>query len=285
MNKFLKVITIVLLVGAGGCREFQNPFDGDRLIARVGKSSLRQMDIEKVFPGGVSGTDSIRWVESYVDRWVRDNLKLQEADRLFGDEAADEALVDNYRNSLKMHHLEQYFISNAPGDSLFTQKDLSDYYNLHKSEFILDRPIVKGRLIAFPSTFRQQRYVQQLLSSNTEDNLNDLQALAEKNGLLFREIDEWTEYTQFLILLPTRRNESYDQLLDNRGVQSMVDGGLKYCFVISEALKPGMTAPYDMVSDMVKWAVATRRKSEIIRANEDSIYNAALAEKKVTINL
>jgi hypothetical protein len=284
MSKSLKILLMVAVVSIAACREFPNPFEGDRVVARAGKANLRQMEIEKAFPGGVTGEDSIRWVESYVDRWVRDNLKLQEADRLFGNDEADEELVQNYRNSLKTRRLEQYFV-NRSKDSLYTEKGLRDYYNQHKSEFVLDRAIVKGRVVALPTSFRQQSRVKELIRNNTDDSRHDLQALADKNGFVLREVTEWTEYSQFLVLLPTRRNETYTGLLGKQGLQEMTDGGVTYYFVIDEALTKGMTTPYEMVRTMVRWAVSTRRKAEIVRSYEDSLYNTAIIEKKAVINL
>jgi hypothetical protein len=284
MQKILKISLMVAVVSLAACREFPNPFDGDRMIARAGKANLHQMDIEKAFPGGVSGEDSVRWVEGYVDRWVRDNLKLQEADRLFGSDEADAELVQNYRNSLKTRRLEQYFV-NLHGDSLYTENDLRNYYDQHKSEFVLDRAIVKGRVVALPTNFRQQSRVKELMRSYTDENRHDLEALADKNGFVLREVTDWTEYSNFLTLLPTRRNETYDGLLTKQGLQEMIDGGVTYYFVIEEALTPGMNTPYEMVSTMVRWAVATRKKAEIVRTYEDSLYNKAIVEKKAVINL
>jgi hypothetical protein len=243
------------------------------------------MDIEKVFPAGITGADSLSWVESYVDRWVRDHLKLQEATRLFGEDAADEELVQKYRNSLMTRKLEQHFISSMAGDSLYTEDDLRDYYEQHRSEFVLDRAIVKGRVIAFPTAFRQKARLKEIFASHSDDTHRELEAMVSKNGFVLREMTDWVEYPQFLVLLPTKRNESYDNLLTRQGVQEMPDGGTTYWFVIDEVRTPGMTSPYEMVGDVVRWAVSTRRKAEIIKASEDSLYNLALLEKKATINL
>ncbi len=285
MHKTGRLILFAALLFLAGCREFPNPFEGDKVLARAGKATLRQMDLEKVFPAGVTGADSVKWLESYVDRWVRDQLKLQEATRLFAGDSADEELVQNYRNSLVTRRLEQFYINSTAGDSLYTAKDLHDYYNQHKSEFVLDRAIVKGRVIAFPTSFRQKNRIKDLMRDYSAENRSDLQATADKNGFVMRDVSEWTEYPQFLMLLPSRRNESYDDLLGKSGVQEMVDGGTTYYFVISEARTPGMTTPYEMVSGMVRWAVSTRRKAEIVKEREDSIFNAALREKKAVINL
>ncbi len=285
MRRIFRTVVLCAVVLAAACKELPGLFEGDRVLARAGKETLRQMDVEKDFPVGITGVDSVAWVESYVDRCVRDRLKLQEATRLFGEDAADEELVQKYRNSLITRKLEQHFINSTAGDSLYTEGELRDYYEQHRSEFVLDRTIVKGRVVAFPSNFRQRARLKELLASQENDSRAELEAMVSKNGFTFHRPGDWVEYPQFLVLLPTRRNESYDDLLSRRHVQEMTDGGTTWCFVIEEARTPGMSSPYEMVSDVVRWAVTTQRRAEIVKACEDSIYRLALLEKKAVINL
>jgi hypothetical protein len=275
---------LFLLVSAVGCKRLPG-FEGERVLARAGKEALRQMDLEAVFPAGITGDDSVKWVENWVDRWVRDNLKLQEATLLFGDNAADEALVTAYRNSLITRRLDEHFIERWAGDSLYTEKDLRDYYESHRGDFVLDRSIVKGRVVAFPTSFRQKTRLKEIFARYTPADREEVQALASKNGFVFEEIADWTEYPRFLVLLPTRRNASYDNLLDGRGVQEMIDGSTTYWFVIAEARTAGNTTPYEMVSEIVRQSVTTRRRAEIVKASEDSIYRMALIVGKAVINL
>lgn len=275
---------IVSVLALAGCREFPNPFEGERVVARAGKENLRVMDVEAVFPAGITGADSLVWVENYVDRWVRDQLKLQEAKRLFGDEAADEELVEAYRNSLALRRLEQHFVGEA-GDSLYTDKDVQVYYNAHKGDFVLDRTIVKGRVVAFPTAFRQKSKLKELMAGTGEGAAAELKAMVEKNNFVFRSVDQWMEYPQFLDLLPTRRNEKYDALLARNGVQEMTDGGRTWWFIFTETRTSGATAPFEMVSGIVRQTVATRRRAEIIKTREDSLFNGAVVEKKAVINL
>jgi hypothetical protein len=220
-----------------------------------------------------------------VERWVRDNVKLQEATRLFGDNAADEALVKAYRNSLITNRLEQHFVRQIAGDSLYTEKDLHEFYNTHQSEFVLNRAIVKGRVVAFPTSFRQKARLKQLFTSWKGEEPSEVLAMAQKGAFLVREVTDWMEYSQFLTLLPTRRNASYDAELTRTGVQEMTDGGTTYWFVITEKRTPGETEPYEMVSEIVRQSVATRRRAEIVKACEDSIYRIALIENNAVIHL
>lgn len=278
-------VAIFLLLALAGCKRFPNPFEGERVLARAGKETLRQMDLEAVVPVDITGDDSVKWVENYVDRWVRDNLKLQEATALFGDKAADEELVRVYRNSLITRRLDEYFIKQAIGDSLYTQRDLRDYYDNHKSEFILNRNIVKGRVVAFRIGFRQESRLRELFASWTPASAAEVQVLASKNGFALKEVTAWMEWPEFLALLPTMRNASYDNFLTRGGVQEMREDGMKYLFVVDSKRVPGDVTPYEMVSEIVRQSVATRRRAEIVKASEDSIYAQAMREKKAVINL
>lgn len=278
----LLFLSVLLSVG---CKRLPNPFEGERVLARAGKETLREMDVERFFPAGLTGDDSVKWLENYVDRWVRNHLKLQEARRLFGEDAADAELIEEYRNSLITRRLEDHLVDSATGDSLYNDNELREYYEQHLGDFVLDRSIVKGRVVAFPTNFRQKARLETVFASWSGDNRDEALAMASKNGFTLREIDQWTEFSLFLDLLPTRRNVSYDDLLGRSGVQRMTEGSTTWLFVISESRTAGQTKPFETVSEIVGQAVATRRRAGIIRAAEDSIYKLALLEKRAVINL
>ncbi len=287
MNKSVRIAALCIAAALVfvGCKRLPNPFAGERVLARAGKETLRLMDLEAVLPVAITGADSVKWVENYVDRWVRDNLKLQEATMIFGDDAADEELVTVYRNSLITRRLDEHFIRQMAGDSLYTEQDLIDYYNANRGDFVLDRAIVKGRVVAFPSNFRQKARLRELFGSWSTTARDEVLAMVQKNNFTAREVNDWTEYSQFLALLPTRRNETYEKELTRTGVQEMTDGEVTYLFVVAERRTAGETSPYERVSEIVRQSVATRRRAEIIKACEDSLYRIALVENKAVINL
>ncbi len=191
----------------------------------------------------------------------------------------------SYRNILKNRRLEQHFVREKVGDSLYTDGDLEEYYASHQRDFVLDRTIVKGRVVAVPKDFRQLKDIRSLFADFSGDRREEAVAMAEKNGFVLREFAEWTEYPQFLVLLPTRRNQSYDELATRGGLQEMEDGGVVYFFVITDARTTGQSAPYELVRDIVRQTVATLRRGEIVRAAEDSLYDNAILEKRAIINL
>lgn len=284
-NLLLRAVPAAFLLLVCGCREFPNPFDGEQTLAKVGRKTLRRMDVEPILPKGLSAEDSVSFLESYVDKWVRSELKLQAAEQIFQGSVADiEQMVQEYRNSLLARKFDQYCIDSSR-DSLFTQADLKNYYAQHKGEYTLDRAIVTGRIVSLPAASAQRRRIRELLGAPGDERAGDLRALCEKHDFALHEITAWTDFSEFLAMLPTKRNQSYDNMLGNTSVQELTDGATTYYFIITDRRLSGQTAPYERVEEMVRWAVINQRKAEIVKSCEDSIYNDAVRRQTVTVNI
>lgn len=83
MNWKRKITLIAGVLLLAGCRELPRYFVSDTTLAEVGDRKLRVRDVESAVPQGFTGSDSVAFVRTYVDRWVRKQLKLQEAEVLF----------------------------------------------------------------------------------------------------------------------------------------------------------------------------------------------------------
>lgn len=102
-----------------------------------------------------------------------------------------------------------------------------------------------------------------------------------KNNFPLYEFREWTDFSEFLSLLPTVRTENYDALTSRSGVQKMSAGGILYCFNITAVLKKGDIQPLEMSRDMIKRILETQRRGEIIRNHEMEILQSEAAKKHV----
>ena len=65
----------------------------------------------------------------------------------------------------------------------------------------------------------------------------------------------------------------------------MTDGPVTYYFVITELKTAGSVSPYETVKDVIRWAVDKQRRAEIVRQCDDSLYQRALREEFVEINI
>ncbi len=277
MRIWSKITLIVTSVMASACQELPNYFVDDNIVARVGRKELRFSDLEQGIPQTLSGADSANMVGAYVDRWIAKQLKLEEAELLFSSSADDiERKVEEYRQSLLIHKIEQYYINDEPG-TIVTDEDVDAYYNAHKSEFRLDKTIVKGRVVAFPEKFRQREKLLEMMRSSKQERQKDFKDICIKNGFTLKEFTEWTEWSEFLATLPTLRSRNYDSLLAKRGeVQKMSADGQTYYFQIVEVRDKGDVRPPELAREDILRILKTTRRSEAIRNREERIRTEAL---------
>ena len=148
-----KIAVVAATLFLGGCQELPGYFASDTTLARAGGSELKMRDVESVVPKGVTGEDSAAFMKVYIDRWVRKQLKLQEAEILFSASADDiDKMVEEYRQALLIRKLDQHYVDRSI-DTTFTENEIAAYYNAHKADFRLDRTSVSYTHLTLPTIY------------------------------------------------------------------------------------------------------------------------------------
>jgi len=284
MNRLTKIAVAALLLLAAGCRELPHYFAGDALIARAGESSLRQRDVQSAVPPGITGDDSAAFVDVYIDRWIRRQLKLREAETLFSSAADDiDRMVEEYRQALLIRKLEQHYVDNSV-DTTFTDSDIEAYYEAHKADFRLERPLVKGRIVRFKEGYRQARRLKELMASKSEADQQDFRDLCAKNDFDFTDFgSQWVDFSEFLSHLPALQNRNYDSALSTAAVQEMRDSQSHYYFQIDQVRRAGETIPLERLRTTIRRILFNQRQNEVIRAREEELYRRSAENGEVKI--
>ena len=265
-----------LCVLLAGCKECPNPFAGDKVLARVGERTLLMGEVTSIFTPGLTPSDSVKLLESYVDMWVKKQLKVQEAERMLGGAQRDiDRMVEDYRNSLLSFKIDQYYVDREL-DTLFTDGDIRQSYDL-------DRPIVRGVIVRIPATYRQQAKLKELMRSAKETDRQDFLDICQKNDFELKEFPAWTEWAEFVSPLPVRRSGGAEE--PKRGeIAEYAEGGSRYLVLVTDYLGVGQANPVERVREVIRRVLFNQRKSEIIRRYEDSIYRAAVEDDRIVIN-
>ena len=254
-----KIAVVAATLFLGGCQELPGYFASDTTLARAGGSELKMRDVESVVPKGVTGEDSAAFMKVYIDRWVRKQLKLQEAEILFSASADDiDKMVEEYRQALLIRKLDQHYVDRSI-DTTFTENEIAAYYNAHKADFRLDRTLVKGRIVQFGEGYRQARKLRELMGTKSEARQQDFRDICAKNDFTVTDFsDQWVDFPEFLSYLPTLRSQNYDPVLASTAVQEMRDSHSHYYFQIDAASSS--------TSARARSSAATRRNSITVRA-------------------
>ncbi len=263
---------------ATGCQLLHH----DEEVARVGESVLRRSELDGV-TAGLVGEDSLCRAESYVDQWVRREVKMQEAERvLAADRAEVDKMVEAYRTSLMTNRLEQQYLTGRL-DTLITDKMVKEYFASHRRDFVMDRTILKGRIVRLSDKYRQSVKLFNLMGSKSKEKQQDFLDLCRKNNFELHTFDSWVDFSEFLSYLPVRRDKNYDYILSGGEIRQMSDADSKYFIEITEVLRKGEPAPLERVEERVRRVLYNRRRAEVVELYNDSLYNAALLEGKIRI--
>lgn len=284
MNLRSKIAVVVCVLLLTACRELPRYFGGDVTLARAGGKELRRGDVRTVVPQGLSETDSAAYMKVYVDRWVRKQLKLQEAEELFSASAQDiDKMVEEYRQALLIRKLDQYYVDRSV-DTTFTDEEITDYYDAHKADFRLDRPLVKGRIVRLNGQYRQAAKLKSLMGDASAARQQDFRDLCEKNDFEVSDFRErWIDFAEFLSYLPTLRAQNYDPMLGKTSVQEMSDGHSKYFFTIDAVRREGEAIPLERLRETIRRILFNQRQTDLIRRYEEELYRRAVENGEVDI--
>ena len=273
---YIQILLLVLV--CSGCELLHH----DDVVATVGECRLLRSELNDV-TCGYKGEDSLAVAEKYVEQWVLRQVKRQEAERVLAAEMDEvERLVEDYRMSLLTNRLEQRYLSGRL-DTLITDEMLEKYFKSHRKDFVMDRTILKGRIVRLPEKYRQSKKLFGLMGSKSAEKQQDFLDLCEKNNFELHTFDSWIDFSEFLSYLPVRRGKNYDYVLSGGEIREMSDADSKYFIEIREVVRKGEPAPLERAEEKVRRLLYNRTRAEMVGLYHDSLYTAALLEGKIRI--
>lgn len=285
MNWKRKITVIAGVLLLAGCRELPRYFVSDTTLAEVGNRKLRVNDVQAVMPQGFAGDDSVAFVRAFVDRWVRKQLKLQEAEVLFVASEQDiDRQVEEYRQALLIRKLEQQYVDRSI-DTVFSDREIAAYYQTHKSDFKLDRPVVRGVIIRSLEGYRQAGKLKALMKETGEAQQQALRDICEKNNLTMTDFrTRWVDFSEFLNYLPALQSQNHRSMLNSvSNVQEMSDNKSHYFFRIDEVRREGDPIPLERLRTTIRRILFNQRQGEVIRRREEELLKRGLEENKVRL--
>jgi len=276
MKRKIAVFVLVLAVCAS-CHSRLGFKADDKAVARVGSAYLYHSELASMMPSGMAAADSVTYSKAIISKWVVEQLKQQEAEKIFKDSSRDiDKLVEEYRRSLLVHRLDDYYAEKEPCGEI-SDKAIEEYYTAHKSDFRVTQPMVKGEVVAMNDNYRRRTQMLDWFESSSEERRKDFVETCLKEKIFHLQFKEWTLFSEFLSNLPLLRTSSHDDLLSNRNTQQIHYDKTYYYYRITDALKVGDTMPLDMAKENIRQILASSHRANVIRRYEEQIESRAFS--------
>lgn len=277
-NSFFFFLCVCCLLWRCGSNE--NTPEGDKLLAQVYNKNLYHSELEGIVPEGVTKEDSALMVNAYVQRWVREQLLMYEAERNIPKDVDIDELVRNYRASLVRFNFEEKIIAEKL-DSTISDAELKTFYDNNKDQFQLESTILKCLLLKLPPEAPQSEINKLWYSRNPSDE-NRLHTFA-KQWAAFAMLDreKWYKLEEVAALLPKGTLTSDN--VGSRREGTLSDGDFRYYYRVLDVVQGKTTAPFDYVKEQASKVILHKRKQELLEKWKEELYQKELVRENVKI--
>lgn len=277
------LVVIAALVACVGCKSLAGFRADDEAVARVGSTYLYRSELASLMPSGIVAADSVTCSKTIISKWIVTQLKHQEAEELFEKSSKDiDKLVEDYRRSLLVQRLERHYLESEPCGEI-SDKAITDYYNAHKNDFRITKPMVKGEIVAMGDNYRRRKQMLEWFQSSSPERREDFVEICRKEKIPYVKFEEWTPFSDFLSNLPLLRTSSHEELLSSRNLLQIHYDKTYYYYRITDALKVGDAMPLDMAKENVRQILTTSHSADVIRRHEEQMQRNALSSGQAEI--
>jgi hypothetical protein len=271
-------ISLVFVLFFSSCQGKKAEEKSEVVISVYGKK-LYKADLENIVYEGISYNDSVVRAKVYIDKWVRSQLLIRQAENNLTPEQLDfSKRLEEYRNSLVINKYETELI-NQNLDTEVTEDQIYEYYNQNKSEFRLNRDIVQVASVSLPNDSKMKWVFTKLFRDYDYLMVDSLTSLASRHALNYDfNIKEWRSFEEIVDTynLKLKDNKSF---LDEKKF-FIINNDEVYTLVrICDYRLIGDESPCEMETDRIKYIILNNRKKDLLEKLYDDLQTKAIQDK------
>ena len=284
MSRWFSILTAaVILAALPSCKAIQSFIHDGEVVARLGDHKLYLSELESIIPNGISPEDSINLANLYINSWATDKAFQDIAEQKLSKEEKDVSKeLDAYRQSLLRYRFEQRYIAERL-DTSVTDKEVVDYYDGHRDNFKLERPVLKARFMKIAKDSPNLQKIRKLMSSEDVEDVIAADSIAFNSAQRYFDLsDKWMD----AVTLAAEFGVDYVQMLSRKNGQfiEMPDGEDNLCVAyIADFVKAGETAPLDFCEGRIKDIIISGRKHKLLTTLEQDLIEDAKVKENFEI--
>lgn len=271
-------ISLVFVLFFSSCQGKKAEEKSEVVISVYGKK-LYKADLENIVYEGISYNDSVLRSKVYIDRWVRNQLLIRQAENNLTPEQLDfSKRLEEYRNSLVINKYETELI-NQNLDTEVSEDQIYDYYNRNSAEFRLNRDIVQIASVSLPNDSKKKWIFTKLFRDYDSLMIDSLTSLAEQHALSYDfNIQEWRNFEDVIdtFNLKVKDNKSF---LNEKKFFVVNNDDIYTLVKICDYKLVGDVSPCEMETDRIKYIILSNRKKELLENLYNDLYSKAVQEK------
>lgn len=279
------ILTSICLAGSlllSACADNDTEIPADALVT-IGNKSLTRSELAIHIRPGLSASDSTELARAYIRSWIDAQLVTEVAAAEVDMDEVDR-LTAEYRNELIKAQYRRVMASQA-STGIFAEDSLKAYYNSHLSDFVLERPMLKGIYIKVPDQARELPSLRRLYKSDRPDDIDRLEKAALSAAVHYDYFrDRWVDCEQIEKRIPLDFDGPDGARIAARKPIEISSGGFTYLLSVSDYLAAGATMPYEAARPLVRERLLAARRIAYDATLRNALFSRALEEGSIRFN-
>ena len=251
--------------------------EDDMELAKVFSKKLFLSELEGMVPEGATPEDSTKIINAEVERWTRETLLMQEAEKNIPADLNIDELVRDYRMSLIRHNYEQFLV-NTQLDSVISKQEISAYYEKNKEQYQLQSSILRCFLIKVPKSSPNLNHLRSWWKNSKLDDFKKMEDYAIQNADFYMlDKNAWYQQSDLKAQLPNGTNLNPDWDLNQS------DENYFYFLKVFEKKSSKELAPLGYIQDQIKKVILHKRKMVLLDQRKEELYDRETSKNNVKI--
>ena len=249
-------------------------------MVQVGNTFLYLEEMQQQLPYGLSGGDSIKFVQEFVQKWVEEQVLYEKAEHNVRGDESIERMVNDYRRTLVMNNYERRLLQQKVSEEL-PEEELLQYYENNKQLFILEESVVKGVFIKVPLNSPGLKDLKKWYKDSSDEALEQMEAYAFRHAVIYEYFYEhWLPISELEGKVVINLAELSDNFDKQRDIEAKDD---EFCYLlhIEEYVAKGEVKPYDLARHEIVDLLANYRKVELMNKVKQDLYNESVEKGRI----
>ena len=280
MRRGIYIILIGVVVSCG----YFNKVEEEQVVARVKDNYLYRYEIEELVPEGISKADSALIVNSYINRWARQHLLMDGAQRNLTEiqQSEFQTLVNQYKNDLfTKAYLDGLVLQNI--DTIISFKQAEEFYQANRESFKLNENIIKLRYINISLNALNLREVTERLRNYDSTDRVFLDSIKLQFNSYALNDSVWVDENEVLKKIPILDLTTKDEVLKISNFVQLKDSINLYLVKVVDKKRRYDYAPLSYVLPTIEQLVLNKRKLELTKELENDIIKDAIKTNEFEI--